>query len=133
MTEPALTSRRPYLLRAMHEWMSDNGQTPHLLVDAQAPGIEIPPGHERDGKLVLNVSWQATDGLSLGNEWVEFGARFGGVTRRVRLPTTAVLGIYARETGEGMLFPEDEEPPPSTTSPPEPPAPSGRPRLTVVK
>lgn len=133
MTGSAPISRKPYLVRAMHEWMSDNGQTPHLLVDAQAPGIEMPAGYARDGKLVLNVSWQATDGLALGNEWVEFGARFGGVTRRVRVPTSAILGIYARETGEGMLFPEDEPPPPSSSSPPEPPAPSGRPKLSVVK
>ena len=82
---------------------------------------------------MLNVSWQATDGLSLGNDWIEFGARFGGATRRVRLPTAAVVGIYARETGEGMLFPDDEEPPPSSTSPPDTPAPPSRPKLTVVK
>ena len=71
--------RRPYLVRAMHEWMTANNQTPHLVVDAASPAAEVPRAYVRDGRITLNVSWQATQGLKLGNEWIEFSARFGGV------------------------------------------------------
>lgn len=128
------TSRRPYLVRAMHEWISDNGQTPHLVVDAAAAGVDALAAYVKDGRLVLNISWQATQGLKLGNEAVEFSARFDGVSRQVSIPERAVLGIYARETGQGMLFEEPEggaTPPPAA---PEPGTPPGRkPRLRVVK
>jgi stringent starvation protein B len=120
----------------MHEWMTDNGQTPHLLVQADAPGLEIPAGYARDGKLVLNVSWQATQGLKLGNELVEFSARFGGVPHQVRVPVAAVLGIYSRETGQGMLFQDEGDTAPPDGSPPEVPSPGsgpGKPKLRVVK
>ena len=129
------TSRRPYLVRAMHEWMTDNGQTPHLVVDASVPGTDVPKGFVRDGRITLNVGWQATQGLKLGNEWIEFAARFGGVPTQVRVPINAVLGIYARETGQGMLFQDEGDttpptPPPATPSPDD----SGnRPKLRVVK
>lgn len=128
------TSRRPYLLRAMHEWMTDNGQTPHLIVDAAAAGVDSLNAYVKDGRLVLNISWQATQGLKLGNEAIEFSARFDGVSRQVRIPERAVLGIYARETGQGMLFEEAEG---GATPPPAAPGPgpdTGRkPRLRVVK
>ncbi len=124
------TSRRPYLLRAMHEWMTDNGQTPHLVVDTTVTGVQVPPASIRDGRVTLNVSWQATDGLRLGNDWIEFTARFGGVSHPVRLPLHAVQGIYARETGQGMLFQEEGESPPPA---PEPAGTGGRPKLRVVK
>jgi len=125
------TSRRPYLVRAMHEWMTDNGQTPHLVVDAAADGLDVPAGYAKEGRVVLNVSWQATQGLKLGNELIEFSARFGGASRQVRIPSKAVLGIYARETGQGMLFQEEEGEP----APPSSPAPGGgtKPKLRVVK
>ncbi len=125
------TSRRPYLVRAMHEWMTDNGQTPHLVVDAGVAGTDVPKAFVRDGRITLNVGWQATQGLKLGNEWIEFAGRFGGVPQQVRVPVTAVLGIYARETGQGMLFQdESDSPPPATPSPDD----SGsRPKLRVVK
>ena len=90
------TSRRPYLLRAMHEWMTDNGQTPHLVIDAATAGVEALAGYVKDGRIILNVSWQATQGLKLGNEAIEFSARFGGASRHVQIPAQAVLGIYAR-------------------------------------
>ncbi|HLG53376.1 MAG TPA: ClpXP protease specificity-enhancing factor [Steroidobacteraceae bacterium] len=125
------TSRRPYLVRAMHEWMTDNGQTPHLVVDAGATGAEVPQAYVRDGRITLNVSWQATQGLKLGNEWIEFAARFGGVPQQVRVPVAAVLGIYARETGQGMLFQDDGDAPPPAT--PGPDDTGGRPKLRVVK
>jgi len=131
------TSRRPYLVRAMHEWMTDNGQTPHLVVDANAAGVDVPRGYVKDGKVILNISWQATQGLKLGNDLIEFSARFGGVSHQVRVPARAVLGIYSRETGQGMLFQEEEGggTPTSPETPPEPAAPGGgtRPRLRVVK
>ncbi len=125
------TSRRPYLVRAMHEWMTDNAQTPHLVVDAGVAGTEVPKAFVRDGRITLNVSWQAAQGLKLGNEWIEFAARFGGVPQQVRVPVAAVLGIYARETGQGMLFQDEgDAPPPATPSPDDT---GGRPKLRVVK
>ncbi|HET7131810.1 MAG TPA: ClpXP protease specificity-enhancing factor [Gammaproteobacteria bacterium] len=135
------TSQRPYLLRAMHEWMVDNGLTPHLIVAAR-DGLELPAEHVKDGKIVLNVSYAATRDLALGNAMITFETRFGGVPRRLALPIDAVLGIYARENGQGMLFPDEpapDAPPPSSDTPPpsgSAPAPSGdggRPKLKVVK
>ncbi len=106
--------RRPYLLRAMHQWMSDSGMTPHVLVDTYVEGVDVPKAHVRDGRIVLNLGLAATRHLDLGNEWISFEARFSGVPRGVRLPVAAVLSIYARETGEGMVFPpEGELAPPS--------------------
>ena len=131
------TSRRPYLVRAMHEWMTDNGQTPHIVVDATAAGVEVPAAYVKDGRIVLNVSWQATQGLRLGNDLIEFSARFGGVPNAVRLPAAAVLGIYARETGQGLVFQEesDTEPsPPTGTTPTSTSTDDARrPKLRVVK
>ncbi len=123
-------SRRPYLVRAMHEWMTANNQTPHLVVDAGVAGAEVPKAYVRDGRITLNVSWQATQALKLGNDWIEFSARFGGVAQIVRIPVAAVLGIYARETGQGMLFQDDGESPPPVPGPDDT---GSRPRLRVVK
>ena len=129
------TSRRPYLVRAMHEWMTDNGQTPHLVVDAGVAGTDVPKSYVRDGRITLNVGWQATQGLKLGNEWIEFAARFGGVPTQVRVPINAVLGIYARETGQGMLFQDEGDTTPPTPPPvtPGPDDSGSRPKLRVVK
>jgi len=132
-----MTKKRPYLLRAMHEWILDNDMTPHIVVDTARPGLVVPPGHDTDGKLVLNISPTATRGLVLGNDLVSFEARFGGVSRHVEVPVDAVLGIYARENGHGMIF-SDEEPPPGPDRSPEPDEPSSggeskRPALKVVK
>ncbi|MEX0735674.1 MAG: ClpXP protease specificity-enhancing factor [Steroidobacteraceae bacterium] len=124
------TSRRPYLVRAMHEWMTANNQTPHLVVDASAATAEVPKAYVRDGRITLNVSWQATQGLKLGNEWIEFSARFGGVSQQVRVPIAAVLGIYARETGQGMLFQDEGEAPPPAAGPNDT---GTRPKLRVIK
>jgi stringent starvation protein B len=101
--------QRPYLLRAMHEWMVDNGLTPHIVVDATQDGLMIPREHVSDGKLVLNVSYSATRDLSITNELATFEARFDGIAQLLEIPIAAVLGIYARETGQGMVF-SDEEP-----------------------
>lgn len=124
------TSRRPYLVRAMHEWMTANSQTPHLVVDAAVNGASVPKAYVRDGRITLNVSWQATQGLKLGNDWIEFTARFGGVPQEIRVPVAAVLGIYARETGQGMLFQDDGDLPPPVPGPDDT---GSRPKLRVVK
>ena len=103
-----MKARRPYLLRAIHEWISDSLCTPHLVVDANAAGVEVPRQYVKDGKIVLNVSLSATANLRLGNEEVSFSGRFGGTSMSVRVPIIAVLAIYARETGQGMIFSEDD-------------------------
>jgi stringent starvation protein B len=111
MADTALSSRRPYLIRAMREWMIDNGLTPHLVVDASAPGVSVPEGFARDGRVILNVSDHATEAMLLGNDRITFSARFGGTPRDVFVPVNAVIGIYARETEQGMVFgvePEDQ-------------------------
>jgi stringent starvation protein B len=98
----ASVSPKPYLLRAMHEWISDCGHTPHIIVDATYPGAHVPKAYVKEGKIVLNLSMKAAPTLKLGNEEIELDTRFGGVSHHVRFPVEAVLGIYARETGEGM-------------------------------
>jgi len=129
--------RRPYLLRAMHEWISDSGCTPHIVVDAGVTGVDVPPQYVKDGKIVLNVSWSATAQLALGEDEVSFNGRFGGASLHVRVPMEAVLAVYARETGQGMIFTEETAPPDG--EPPRPPAEPetrgtpARPRLKVVK
>ncbi len=133
--------RGPYLLRALHEWISDSGETPHIVVDAAAEGVTVPRQYVKDGKIVLNVSFSATQMLKLGNDFVSFEARFGGVGFAVQVPVRAILGIYARETGQGMIFPEGDADPDPTDGPPAGPAAkdaeakgkSKRPKLQVVK
>lgn len=129
MPERQTTKQRPYLIRAMHEWMIDNDLTPHIVVDALHEGVDLPTAHVNDGKVVLNISYAATRGLELGNADISFGARFGGVERSLSIPVTAVLGIYSRETGQGMVFSDDEHEPP----PPSGGDDSGKPNLKVVK
>lgn len=109
MTEApnAMTSHRPYLLRALWEWIADNGMTPHLLVDAGQPGVRVPVHTIKDGKVVLNIADRAVAKLEMGNDIVSFTARFGGVSHPVSVPVSAVLAIYARETGQGMALPEE--------------------------
>lgn len=126
----------------MHEWISDNLQTPHIVVDASIAGVEVPRQYVQGGKIILNVSLSATSSLNLGNEHVSFRARFGAATHDVMVPIAAVLGIYARETGQGMIFSEtDSPPPPLTPTEPTPGKASGgggetkraRPTLKVVR
>jgi len=122
----------------MHEWMLDNGFTPHLVVDAKRDGVRVPAAHVKDGKIVLNVSPSATRALTLGNDFVTFEARFGGVSEQLSVPISAVLGIYARETGQGMIFGEDDAPgpvPPESGGEPAPPPAGGnkRAKLKVIK
>ena len=109
MTAPEATSTRPYLLRALMEWCTDNGFTPHIAVRVDR-NTQVPMEFVRDGQIVLNISCDATSGLLIGNDYVQFTARFGGKPREIMVPVVNVMAIYARETGQGMAFPpEDEE------------------------
>jgi stringent starvation protein B len=98
------TSTRPYLLRALHDWCTDNGFTPYVAVHVDA-AVQVPMEYVKNNEIVLNVSFEATSGLKLGNEFIEFKARFGGVTREIVVPVDHVVAIYARENGQGMAFP----------------------------
>ena len=100
--------RRPYLLRAIHEWITDSLCTPHIVVDATVKGVEVPRQYVKDGKIVLNVSWNATANLRLGNDELTFSGRFGGTSMSLCIPIQAVLAIYARETGQGMIFTDED-------------------------
>ncbi|MBD9644138.1 MULTISPECIES: ClpXP protease specificity-enhancing factor [Pantoea] len=99
-----LTARRPYLLRAFYDWLLDNQLTPHLVVDINLPGVQVPLEYARDGQIVLNIAPRAVGNLDLANDEVRFNARFGGVPRQVSVPMAAVLAIYARENGAGTMF-----------------------------
>lgn len=128
-----MTSNRPYLLRALYEWISDNGLTPYLLVDAAIESVRVPPGAAKDGRVVLNIASRAVTQFEIDNEHVHFLARFGGVSQQVFVPMAAVLAIYAQENGQGMMFSADNaptEPTPPTPAPEESPK---RPHLRVVK
>lgn len=131
-----MNSNRPYLIRALYEWIAENDCTPHLLVNAEYPGVQVPSGYANDGQVVLNVSSSAVRHLQLGNDAVSFEGRFAGVPQSLYIPAAAILAIYARENGQGMVFDldapsagADDEGPDGT----EPPRPSGRPSLKVVK
>jgi len=125
----AMTSHRPYLLRALYEWIADNGMTPHVLVDATHAGVSVPPHTVKDGRVVLNIADRAVARLEMDNDSVRFTARFGGVSHPVVVPISAVLAIYARETGQGMALPEDVagsgSGSPDAAADPEEPAPTG--------
>lgn len=116
----SVSSRRPYLIRAIYEWVLDNGLTPHILVAADAEGVEVPAEFVTDeGKITINVGPSAVRGLELGNELISFSARFSGQPCQVSVPPGAVLALYARENGEGMLFGEVEEPDPTPPDSPD--------------
>lgn len=104
------TQQRPYLLRAMHEWMTDNALTPHIVIDVNEAQADLPMEHVKDGKLVINVSYSATQNLLIDNECASFAARFGGVSRQLSIPIMAIVGIYARESGQGMIFSSESAP-----------------------
>ena len=137
------SSTKPYLTRAIWEWCGDNGLTPLLQIQVTGTQARVPTEFVKEGQIVLNISASATRQLVLGNQDVQFNARFGGVPRDIYVPWNAVLGIYARETGEGMLFPpegEEAQPldqEPLQDSPATPEAPKlgkqKKPTLTVIK
>jgi stringent starvation protein B len=102
------TSTRPYLLRALHDWCTDNGFTPYIAVSV-GPGVQVPMEYVKNNEIVLNVGFDATSSLQLGNETIEFKARFGGIAREIIVPVDHVVAIYARENGQGMAFPMPTE------------------------
>jgi len=136
---------RPYLLRALYEWVLDNDMTPHLAVDATIVGVQVPQQFVRDGQITLNIAPSAVQGLIIDDQGVSFSARFGGTPMNVYIPIAAVMAIFSRENSMGMGFgvepgaevlqqdasaqPPEDEPP----EPPEPPKGGGRPSLRVVK
>ncbi|SEO84004.1 stringent starvation protein B [Luteibacter sp. UNC138MFCol5.1] len=103
-----MTSNRPYLLRAIYDWISDNGLTPYVLVDAGFPGVRVPSHVVKNGQVVLNLAMRAVANLDLGNDRIAFQARFSGVSQSIVIPVHAVLALYAQENGQGMMFPADE-------------------------
>ncbi len=135
----AMTSSRPYLIRAIYQWVVDNGLTPHIMVDAEDERVHVPRQYVENGKIVLNIGPMAVNALTLGNDEITFSARFSGKAMNVVVPVARVLAIYTKENGQGMMFGEEEggdEPPP--------PAPQGggdrgtkkkasKPKLKVVK
>ena len=142
-------STKPYLIRAVHEWACDSGLTPYISVKVDA-NTRVPAEHVRNGEIVLNVGYDATNKLTIGNDVIQFSARFGGVSRECSVPVSAVQGIFARENGQGLFFPEGEEaqsvgsgnavestgatpPAPPDDPKPDAPGPGGRPRLQIVK
>ena len=104
-----MDSSKPYILRALHEWISDNNLTPLVLVNSKHSEVQIPSGIDEDGKVVLNVSYGATKNLELQNEGIMFDARFSGVSQNLYVPMESVLAIYARENGQGMMFGDDDK------------------------
>jgi stringent starvation protein B len=155
MTTPpvvAIPTRRPYLIRAIYEWALDCGFTPYLLIAADQPGVTVPAKFVRDGRIALDINPMAVRGLDLKRDPIYFSARFNGTAYDIWVPSGAVLAIYARENGEGVMFGEPEPvaaaaaPPitgvdshrndgqdPKPDPPPDAPRPSGRPKLRVVK
>ncbi len=127
-----MTSSRPYLIRALYQWIVDNGVTPYVLVDALVQGVDVPQQHIQDDKIVLNIAPMAVQGLTLGDDAISFSARFSGKSVNLLVPTEAVLAIYARENGQGMMF-NDE---PGSNTPPDDTSPKDdkpKPSLRVVK
>lgn len=134
-----MVSTRPYLIRAIYAWATDNGFTPHILVDATVEQVTVPSEFIEDDKIILNVAASAVDNLELGDEFIAFNARFAGVAREIFVPTIAVRAIYARENGVGMVLPDEPDltdlgPPDDPKPPASPDSPSARGgHLKVVK
>ncbi len=103
-----MTSSRPYLVRAIYQWITDNGLTPHLLVDVSVDGVQVPAEHVQNGKIILNIAPMAVTGLVLGDTEITFSARFSGKAQGLYVPVDAVLAVYAKENGQGMMFSEDD-------------------------
>ena len=137
-----MNSSRPYIIRALYDWILENECTPYILVDAFGEGVEVPQDHVKDGQIILNISPKAVQSASISNDAVEFNGRFGGIPKRVLVPIKYILGIYAKENGQGMIFDPESAPP----EPPEPTTPeetgtvgpsekkgSPKPALRIVK
>lgn len=131
-----MSSSRPYLIRALYEWIVDNNFTPYMLVDTAAESVLVPRAFVENGRIILNVSPDATHSLILGNDSITFNARFSGAAMDVLIPVGSVLAIYARENGQGMMFgdQEDDPPPADTGDDQETPASQAKkPNLKIVK
>lgn len=135
-----MTSSRPYLARALYEWIVDNGCTPYVVVNANRDDVQVPRAHVKDGQIVLNIAPTAVVGLKIDNDALEFNARFGGVAMQIYAPMSAVLGIYARENGQGMIFEAEDSPSNPTPTTPDQNRSTiagnkkpGRPGLKIVK
>lgn len=124
-----MTPNRPYLLRALYDWITDNQLTPYILINATVPGCEVPQEHVKDGHIVLNIAFDVVENLTLGNEDIAFTARFAGVSRHIYVPIDAVVAIYSKENGEGMTFPDE----PNRTRSATPSRPKGKPDLKIVE
>jgi stringent starvation protein B len=125
-----MTPLKPYLIRSIYEWIIDNNLTPHLLVDADNCDAILPQEFIEDGKIVLNIRPEAIQGLSLGNENIEFDARFSGKPMHIATPVTAVMAIYAKENGKGMIFDHEDN---DGNEPPPEKKPAAKPNLRIVK
>lgn len=132
MSDTSARSKRPYLLRALYQWIVDSDLTPYLLVGVDSEAVQVPSDYVSDGKIVLNISPGAIRELELGDTWVIFSGRFAGRSFPVQVPVASVLAIYARENGEGMMFGPEHTDTASPAQPPEVPSPD-RPHLTVIK
>ena len=128
-----MTPSRPYIMRALYEWIVDNDCTPYVLVDSTGSDVMVPQQFVKDGQIVLNISPGAVMELHIGNDAMTFNGRFGGVATDIYVPIVAVVGIYARENGQGMVFEPEEVTEPPDDTPPDPIKPEGRPALKIVK
>lgn len=130
-----MLSSKSYLFRALYEWILDSDCTPHMVVDAMRPGVSVPQQHVKNGQIVLNISPSAVVGFMMDKQMVAFSARFAGVPVSIHVPMHAILGIYARENGQGMMFEPEASPDPDPLPPDEPAKkiPSVKPSLRVVK
>lgn len=104
----SLTPTRPYMVRALYQWIEDNALTPYLMVDATAKNVQVPTEHVQDGRIVLNIASRATGNMRIDNDYIQFSARFGGVSQEIWVPLIAVMGIYAKENSQGMFFDPNE-------------------------
>ncbi len=129
----SMTSSRPYIMRALYEWILDNDCTPYILVNAEGDGVEVPLQYVKNGQIVLNISPTAVVNLLIANDSISFNGRFGGVPTDVYVPMGAILGIYAKENGQGMIFELDDEPHPEPPKADSSGDKASRPALRVVK
>jgi stringent starvation protein B len=126
-----MTSSKPYLVRALYQWILDNDNTPYILVDTGSEQVSVPNGIASDGKVVLNLAPAAIQNLEMTNDFVSFSARFNGAAEQIFVPVASILAIYARENGEGMMFPSEEEN--DNTAAAKPDSKSRGPTLKVIK
>lgn len=128
-----MTLQKPYLIRAIYQWLLDNQTTPYVLVNTRYDGVVVPKEYVKDHRIVLNLAPDAIQDLQLDNEWISFSARFSGKSMDLFIPVNAVQAIYGKENNEGMFFPDEDSPPPEPANPALTVTQSGRPSLKIVK